>query len=62
VKDMVDQADFEESENEELRKRFGAGWAYKFIFSPKPIPLDIAEEISLKLKKQPRTSFNELLI
>lgn len=36
--------------NVEFRKRFGTGWAYKFIFSPKPIPADLAQMILAQLK------------
>lgn len=35
--------------NQELRKRYGTGWAYKFIFSPKPLPEDVAKQISAEL-------------
>ena len=38
--------------NVELRKRFGTGWAYKFLFSPKPLPTDIAETLLKDLKLQ----------
>lgn len=31
--------------NVELRSSFGVGWAYKFLFSPKPLPADIGEKI-----------------
>lgn len=31
--------------NVELRKRYGTGWAYKFLFSPKPLPEDISNQI-----------------
>ncbi len=36
--------------NSELRKAHGTGWAYKFIFSPKPLPKNIGEDIYEKLK------------
>lgn len=31
--------------NKAFRDQFGSGWAYKFIFSPKPVPADIARLI-----------------
>lgn len=37
--------------NAEFRKSFGSGWAYRFIFSPKPIPVDIAKLILEKVTK-----------
>jgi hypothetical protein len=40
--------------NTKFRERFGAGWAYRFIFSPKPIPADIAQLI---LKRIEQTGF-----
>ena len=35
--------------NVQLRKQYGTGWAYKFIFSPKPLPNDIADLIIERL-------------
>ena len=35
--------------NAEFRKQFGSGWADKFIFSPKPVPSDIAKLINEKI-------------
>ena len=37
--------------NVKFRERFGAGWAYRFIFSPKPVPPDIAQLISVGIEK-----------
>lgn len=31
--------------NTRLRRDFGAGWAYKFLFTPRPIPSDVAKMI-----------------
>lgn len=38
--------------NAEFRKSFGSGWAYRFIFSPKPIPDGIAKLILEKISKE----------
>lgn len=35
--------------NAEFRKSFGSGWAYRFIFSPKPVPDGIAKLILEKV-------------
>ncbi|MCC6278727.1 MAG: hypothetical protein IT289_12495 [Oligoflexia bacterium] len=35
--------------NTKIREQYGRGWAYRFIFSPKPLPLDIAQLITTKL-------------
>jgi hypothetical protein len=37
--------------NVELRERFGAGWAYKFLFAPKPLPDDIGRAILAGVEK-----------
>lgn len=37
--------------NTEFRKSFGSGWAYRFIFSPKPVPNEIAKLILNKVNK-----------
>jgi len=36
--------------NAKFRERFGAGWAYRFLFSPKPIPTDIAQIIAKRIE------------
>lgn len=38
--------------NKAFRDQFGTGWAYKFIFTPKPIPSDIATLILDAAKKE----------
>jgi predicted RNA-binding protein len=38
--------------NLKFRQSFGTAWAYKFIFSPKPIPTEIANLILNKLEHQ----------
>lgn len=43
--------------NLELRKRFGSAWAYKFIFSPMPLPSDIADLIREKLTRSKNSTF-----
>lgn len=35
--------------NIKFRERYGAGWAYRFIFSPKPVPEDIAQIIATRI-------------
>jgi hypothetical protein len=39
--------------NLELRKQFGTAWAYKFIFSPKPLPSNLGLEILSDLELRP---------
>lgn len=46
--------------NSEFRKRFGIGWAYKFIFSPRPIPDDIGRQIQEELNEKSSASLAEL--
>ena len=38
--------------NTEFRENFGTSWAYKFIFSPKPLPETIAKKIETELSNQ----------
>jgi len=47
--------------NSEFRSRFGVGWAYKFIFSPKPIPEDIAATVEQCLLKRVPCSKSEAI-
>lgn len=42
--------------NKAFREQFGTGWAYKFIFTPKPVPSDIAALILDAVKKQNEVS------
>lgn len=51
--------------NVRLKERYGTGWAYKFIFSPKPLPDDIAtdihEEVRVSDKAKDLLEFQEAL-
>ena len=42
--------------NVELKKRFGTGWAYKFLFSPKPVPADIGRKLLAVIERIPSTT------
>ena len=46
--------------NVELRKRYGTGWAYSFLFSPKPIPNDIALELVSEAKSKALDGISDL--
>ena len=37
--------------NAKFREGFGSGWAYRFIFSPKPVPPDIAQLINNSIQR-----------
>lgn len=37
--------------NSALRTEFGVGWAYKFLFSPRPLPEKIGREMHLELRR-----------
>jgi len=38
--------------NKAFRDQFGSGWAYKFIFSPKPLPVDITRLILCSINNE----------
>ena len=47
--------------NVRLRESFGTGWAYKFIFAPKPLPGDIAADLHRDLAMQSAFSAREFV-
>ena len=47
--------------NARLRQEFGIGWAYKFIFVPKPLPSQIGRDLSTDLSGRPGISAKKFL-
>jgi hypothetical protein len=47
--------------NVQLREQFGSGWAYKFIFSPRPLPGDVGEKIEKDLRTAPTCDLETFL-
>lgn len=45
--------------NNKLRKVYGSGWAFSFIFAPKPLPIEVGEEIDIELNPRLVASFSE---
>lgn len=45
--------------NNKLRKDYGSGWQYKFIFAPKMLPIEIGEEIERELTPKLNANFSE---
>lgn len=46
--------------NTSLRADYGTGWAYKFLFSPKPLPDQIGSEIDSDLANRSNVDLNSL--
>lgn len=44
--------------NDRLREEFGNGWAFKFIFAPKPLPESIGSDIYNNLMKRESASWD----
>ena len=47
--------------NRRLREQFGAGWAYKFLFTPKPLPQEVGLKIHSDFSKRKPLAVDEFL-
>lgn len=47
--------------NTELRSAYGTGWAYKFLFSPKPLPIEIGKKIDQDLNSRKTVEISDFL-
>ncbi len=47
--------------NSNLRKLYGVGWAYKFIFSPKPLPIEIGKTLLADVLSRRPVSRNDFI-
>lgn len=47
--------------NRRLREQFGVGWAYKFLFTPKPLPQEVALKIHSDFLKRKTLAVDEFL-
>lgn len=52
----------QEHYNDRFRELFGAGWAFKFIFAPKPLPEDIGRDIYADLNKREDATPEEVFL
>ncbi len=50
----------QEGYNNIFRSDHGPGWAFKFIFTPKPIPDNISNKLLDELARRPSSTFEEL--